>query len=132
MTRRKKTAPTCISQLLALGFTPAEAYDLRRAAMTLHRWYELECGVENGGVERDETTGKVTWYDSRTGRRSPYRDMETPALARIAKIMAAHPHLAAYHQTDPRGAPLYILRPGDVPKGENAESYYSRGIAVFK
>jgi hypothetical protein len=32
---------------------------------------------------------------------------------------------------DPRGAALFILRPGDVPEGEAAESYYSRGMAVY-
>jgi hypothetical protein len=26
--------------------------------MTLHRWHELECGTDNGCIERDETTGK--------------------------------------------------------------------------
>lgn len=44
----------------------------------------------------------------------------------------AMPHLSAYVQGDPRGAALYILRPGDVPEGENAESYYSRGVAVYR
>jgi hypothetical protein len=39
--------------------------------------------------------------------------------------------LSTYIQTDPRGAPLYILRPGDVPEGKNAESYYSRGICIY-
>lgn len=39
--------------------------------------------------------------------------------------------LSAYVQTDPRGAALYILRPGDVPEGQDAESYYTRGICVY-
>lgn len=122
----------CIAELTRLGFTAEDAHALRRAAMQLHRWYELVCGVETGGVERDEATGKVTWYNSATGRRTPYPDRETPALARIAAIMARYPGLVAYHQTDPRGAPLYVLRPGDVPEGRHAESYYSRGIAVYR
>jgi len=92
----------------------------------------LECGVDAGGVERDETTGKVTWYDSRTGRRSPYADRETPALKRLAATMARYPTLSYYVQGDPRGASLYILRPGDVPEGEDVSAYYSRGVAVYK
>lgn len=36
-----------------------------------------------------------------------------------------------YLQTDPRGAALYILRPGDVPEGADVQSYYSRGICVY-
>lgn len=38
--------------------------------------------------------------------------------------------LTFYHQTDPRGCALYIIRPGDVPEGEDVSAYYSRGIAV--
>ena len=39
--------------------------------------------------------------------------------------------LTSYLQTDPRGASLYILRPGDVPAGADPSSYYSRGICVY-
>lgn len=39
--------------------------------------------------------------------------------------------VSTYIQTDPRGAALYILRPGDVPEGASVESYYNRGICVY-
>mgnify|MGYP001605579533 CR=1 FL=1 len=39
--------------------------------------------------------------------------------------------LRAYIQGDPRGAALYILRPGDVPQGEKPDSCYSRGLVVY-
>ena len=39
--------------------------------------------------------------------------------------------LSPYIQTDPRGAALYILRPGDVPEGQSADACYSRGICVY-
>lgn len=39
--------------------------------------------------------------------------------------------LYSFVQTDPRGAALYILRPGDVPAGADASAYYSRGICVY-
>lgn len=39
--------------------------------------------------------------------------------------------LSYYIQSDPRGAALYILRPGDVPEGKEADSYYTRGICVY-
>ena len=42
-----------------------------------------------------------------------------------------HLPLSAYIQGDPRGAALYILRPGDVPDGKTADSYYTRGICVY-
>ena len=39
--------------------------------------------------------------------------------------------LTPYVQGDPRGAALYILRPGDIPEGQTADSCYSRGICVY-
>lgn len=39
--------------------------------------------------------------------------------------------VSAYVQTDPRGAALYILRPEDVPEGQDVGSYYTRGICVY-
>lgn len=115
-----------VSQLVS----GSDAIALRRISVQLHRWHELECGVEGGGVERDETTGKCTWYNSFTGNRTPHRDMETPALARLAKIMKRYPNLRAYVQGDPRGCALYLLREKDAPVGEE-DSNYSRGIAVY-
>lgn len=64
-------------------------------------------------------------------KRYPIRDMEAGAKRRLNIIMAGHPELTAYVQGDPRGAALYILRPGDVPAGERADGYYSRGICVY-
>ena len=59
-------------------------------------------------------------------------DRERGALKRLAKIMERYPTLKAYVQGDPRGAALYILRPGDVPEGKDADAYYSRGIVVCR
>lgn len=117
--------------LLSLGFTRAEADELRRISMRLHRWHEKECGTDNGCIERDETTGKPYWLNSTTMRRFPVADQETGAKRRLGRILAAHPALSTYIQTDPRGAALYIIRPGDVPEGQNVDSYYTRGICVY-
>lgn len=132
--------------LMSLGFTSGEADALRRISMTLRRWHELECGVDGGGVERDEETGKTVWYNAMTGRRSPFPDRETGARKRLAAIIervntSRHAEndnherpigpLSAFIQGDPRGAALYILRPGDVPDGASVESYYTRGICVY-
>lgn len=126
--------------LMQLGFTQQEAEQLRRISMTLHRWHELECGVDGGCVERDEETGKVYWRSAHTGKLWPYADRETGALKRLAAIIKARnirmpkmgdPLLSTYIQTDPRGAALYIIRPGDVPDGKDVGAYYSRGICVY-
>lgn len=39
--------------------------------------------------------------------------------------------LSYYLQTDPRGASLYIIRPGDVPEGKDVSAYYSRALCVY-
>lgn len=185
----------CIGALIQAGIEYEDAKALRRISMTLHRWHELECGIDAGGIERienarwrieakarlrtagprspwlikfrvyyaptkdaatekaeqefrkdgyellatkttlidqDDGKGPVLWYVSATGCRLPHPDRETPALKRLAAIMTRYPTLGHYVQGDPRGASLYILRPGDVPNGERADSYYSRGIAVYK
>jgi len=126
--------------LMALGFTQGEAEQLRRISMTLHRWHELEC---NGDVQRDENTGQ-TFYQYGGGA-GPFQtvkcaDRETGALNRLRAIVQRvnawrfanqEGALQSYVQGDPRGAALYILRPGDVPEGCAAESYYSRGVCVY-
>jgi hypothetical protein len=122
--------------LARLGFTEEEATALRRISMTLHRWHELECGTDNGCVERDEETGKTYWRNSMTGKRRPFPDRETGAIRRLSAIIEARnsrsaDSLAYYVQGDPRGAALYILRPGDVPKGQDVDAYYNRGICVY-
>ena len=121
------------------GINYDDAHALRRISITLNRWHELECGVEGGYIARDEKTGKPIFHNTRACYLDPHDpralsvvpDRETGALKRLAKIMAAYPTLTAYVQGDPRGAALYILRPGDVPAGEKADSFYSNGIAVY-
>ena len=126
---------------MALGFTAEEAESLRRISMTLHRWHELECGTDGGCIERDEKTDKPYWRRA-TGHHGakeyPIPDREKGALKRLKKIMvqvnlrpAPTAPLSFYIQTDPRGAALYILRPGDVPAGADPSAYYSRGICVY-
>ena len=122
----------CIDTLRRLGIEYDDAVALRRIAMTLHRWHELECGTYTGGIERDERTGKPYWRNVYNNRSYPVADRETGALRRLSKIMERYPTLRSYIQGDPRGASLYILRPGDVPDGQNDDEYYSRGIAVYK
>ena len=130
--------------LLTLGFTESDVASLRRINSTLRRWYELECGDGNGMIERDDATGKPYWinYTRRylgandARMRSPVADREAGALRRLARIVSARNErtgspVATYIQSDPRGAALYILRPGDIPEGDSVESCYTRGICVY-
>ena len=116
-------------RLTERGVSWQDAEALRRISMTLRRWFERECGDDNGCIERDETTGKAYWLSSYNGRRSPIADRETGARKRLAAIMAKYPTLTAYVQGDPRGCALYILTAEQAAGGE-IDSIYTRGLAV--
>lgn len=130
----------CVERITRLGISSDDAWALRRIAMTLHRWHELECGDGNGCIERDEKTGRPYWYNANSRfvaandprAYSAFPDREKGAKKRLAALMAKYPTLSAYIQGDPRGASLYILKPGDVPDGKDADAYYSRGVAVYQ
>jgi len=109
------------------GVTQDGVDTLLRCSRALHTWAEHEC---NGDIERDEVTGVCYWMNHDKDRRS-YRtsDREAGALKRAAAIAEAH-GLTIYHQGDPRGCCLYLLRPGDVPESSDPGSCYSNGIAV--
>lgn len=121
------------NRLMALGISREDAEALRRISMTLRRWFELECGTDEGAIERDETTGKPYWYLARSDRhvtKWPIADREAGARKRLATILARYPGLTAYVQGDPRGCSLYILTAEQL-KGEHAvDSIYNRGVAV--
>ena len=133
-----KTRYDCLSRLERLGVDYDDAASLRRIAMTLDRWHELECGTGDGSytqwIERDETTGKPYFTVENSWGRSRWitPDRESGALRRLEKIMSAYPSLVAYVQGDPRGASLYILDRSEIPAGSDLDSCYSRGVAVVK
>jgi hypothetical protein len=112
-----------------LGLSPVETSALLRASRTLHRWAEMEC---NGEVGRDDSGVAVRtlrdWAGDAAGCvRVP--DRETAALKRIEAIIGRHPSLSYYHQTDPRGCALYVMRTSDIPEGRGIRDYYNRGVA---
>jgi hypothetical protein len=142
--------------LLELGFTRAEADQIRRISMTLHRWHELECGTDSYCISRGHWNAETHSLDydddgdpfyefaGGSGRNRYQRipDREKGAIKRLNAIIgdrnkravtpgSSQTALGYYIQTDPRGAALYILRPGDVAEGQSVESYYTRGICVY-
>lgn len=133
----------CIPRLQTAGIRYADARALRRIAMTLHRWHELECGDSNDYaswcITRGYRRATVTKADGTPAKRQtefthdengkpfierhPHHgdvhytaipDRERGALKRLAAIMARYPGFASYVQTDSRGCSLYILRPEDL------------------
>lgn len=146
MTKREKQRITAQENtLMSLGFTALEAEKLRKISMTLHRWHELECGIDNGCIERDEKTNKPYWRSEYSGKLSPIADREKGALKRLNAILnirnyrewaflgwpMSQVEIKPYIQGDPRGAALYLIRPDDVPEGKSTDSYYSRGVCVY-
>ena len=131
-----------IDRLIRLGFDYSTANKLRRIAMTLRNWFELECGTGDDrvtrSIERDDNgdgnpflrvqyMAGNQWVD----KRYPIADREAGARKRLAAIMAPMKRrLAAYVQTDCRGASLYILRKSDL-RGQSVDSVYTRGVAVY-
>lgn len=151
--RRARLAAT----LASLGFTDQEAEQLRRISNTLQRWFERECNGEiqrgDDGIARGYRTSARFldpndpryWYsvpDREAGARKRLvaviaaRNLRHGVVnenvpQKTAKSKAKRTGLLAYIQTDPRGAALYILRPGDVPAGEDVSGYYTRGVCVY-
>jgi hypothetical protein len=135
-----------LQRLQNAGIDRDDAWALRRISMTLHRWHELECGTDSSCIVRgkwDKESATFIYDDngaphfeyaggSGRARYSKTRDDERGALKRLAGIMARYPTLTSYVQTDPRGAALYILRPGDVREGASVDSCYINGIAVYR
>jgi hypothetical protein len=89
------------SNLMSLGFTLEEARQLRRISIALRHWAERESN-ENIVTNIDGTA----WIN---GYRIPNR--EAGAIRRLKSILNPVAHrLTYYHQTDPRGCALYIVR----------------------
>ena len=122
------------------GLSLDDALAVRRISMTLHRWYELECGDGNGYIERNETTGKPYYvncnlrYFAANDLRARHviADRERGAIRRLDKIMARYPGLRYYLQTDPRGASLYLYDPAQLNGRDIDCCYSSIGTAVYQ
>lgn len=92
---------------------------LRRAAMTLHSWAEMEC---NYWIDRETVEGKIFLQDE-NGHRRQIADRETGALKRVETI-CKEVGIYFYHQTDPRGASIYIS------KDPLTDQNYPSGVAI--
>ena len=57
-------------------------------------------------------------------------DKREARLEEKARKLAEYVSCTFYRQGDPRGCQVYLIRPGDIPAGQDVESYYSNGIAV--
>ena len=136
MTKREKQRIFELqSKLCDLGFSYEETDALRRISMTLSRWAEREC---NGEVEVDDDAKAYSvnqggaWNNWKITR-YPVPNREAGAKRRLAKIMANHPDFTYYHQTDPRGAALYLVNKAQsLYSLKTIDSNYNQiGICVY-
>lgn len=129
MTKKERIA-RIYARASEMGLSYHETSALIKIERTLHRWAELECGTARGCIERDETTGIPCLVNPNTDFRYPIPDREKGALKRLSALFKSHPKLVPYHQTDPRGCALYVLRAEDIREGESINAVYTRGLAM--
>ena len=95
--------------LAQVGFTIEDARAMRRAAATLHRWYEESAGLDNSLIERDEDGKCWRRVHYNMGRQHAYRyqirDLEGGAVLRAETLAAKYGAIVTFHG-DPRGASI--------------------------
>ena len=95
--------------LAQAGFTLEDARAMRRAAATLHCWYDEMCGLANSIIERDEDGKCWRHVHYNMGRQHTYRyqirDLEGGAMLRAEQIAAKYGAIVTFH-SDPRGASI--------------------------
>lgn len=134
MTKKERQRITEQSYYLAaLGFSYQESEALRLISVRLSRWAEDEC---NGLIERDELTDKPRrmWETFKGERRGTLcHDREKGAIRRLEAILASHPEFSYYHQTDPRGASLYLIPKAKLEQSAHSVDccYSSIGVCVY-
>jgi Fe-S cluster assembly scaffold protein SufB len=107
------------------GISFKDATAFRKAERVLHKWAIADC---NGDHWRDDETGKpFRLYNYTTKVFIP--DLERAALRRVAALAANYPKFVVYHQPDPRGCALYLIKKSDVPKGKSLDAIYHNGIS---
>ena len=115
------------NQGIEASFEQAEM--LRKAQKTLHSWDEAECGNSNNyaswSIERHEISGIPfhCTYPHNTNRviKTRIPDREAGALRRVAAVCRAL-NIGYYHQSDCRGAALY------VGNGMDESNYSGKGV----
>lgn len=142
MTKKEALRQTMMFyRLECLGFTQDEAEQLRRISLTLSHWAVRRCNEDI--EERDDGSAWLTWSHYAAGgraHRTRIPNRGAGALRRLAAIMEHHKRrLTYYHQTDPRGAALYLVerkRLQEYNRGKTEPTpldccYSSVGIAVY-
>ena len=129
---KEMRAADWFARMARYGIYTEDACALRRCEMTLTAWAVKECGDgSDWALERDGDEGDgrpyMVYHGNGAARRYAIPDRERGALKRAAAIVAHHPGLAMYHQGDPRGCCLYVVRVADLPKDHLTADHARRG-----
>jgi hypothetical protein len=94
-------------QLIKAGINNERALQLQKISRSLHRLDEISCNC-----------GKT-----------PQQEKREENLEKQAQSIAKEHGFIAYHQSDPRGWSLYLVKPEQIGT-YSIEAVYDRGIAV--
>lgn len=95
-------------------------------------------GAREPKVESCDTVSRTRIADRERGARrrlaaivAARNTRESCPICTVQRATCPHASVTVYVQTDPRGAALYLIRPGDVLDGGDVASYYTRGVCVY-
>ncbi len=130
-----------VFELHNLGFNDQQIKKLRSASRTLQKWFEMECGSDDGCIVRiSDTAGEpIETYEgipcllTFEGNKRCYTrivDKEAAARSIIKSIGEENDQCVFYIQTDPRGAALYAV-PKEYLVNRKIEQIYPNGVAIY-
>ena len=103
--------------IISAGITPKDADELQRISRSLHRLDEKSCnGYQTYGGEWDEAGEKKA-------------EKREERIEAKGKAIAEKYGFLFYHQSDPRGWSVYLVKPEEL-NGYSLDSNYSRGLAI--
>lgn len=116
--------------LARLGFGPEDIRTLARLSVSLRHIAERECNGDGWGPGERLPDGR--WFPRWTDDDQERADKRTAALLKLAQAVCdgAGRNLKAYHQGDPRGCALYIVRMDALGTRDINANYSSFGVAV--
>lgn len=71
------------------------------------------------------------WEYAEEGQKPSRQELRENRLLAEAKKLAEGIGATLYHQSDPRGAAIYLIFPCDIPEGSTIDAHYSNGVAIY-
>ena len=121
------------------------AQTMQQIGLVAHRMQKIGRTMDSDALETVVTLQSISRSLSRLGEGScngdwEYSEDDKPKcrqekredrLCAKAKELAESLGATFYYQTDPRGAAVYLIFPGDIREGVSVESSYSNGVCLY-